>query len=417
MAKALEIGLLGELEVVHGGRRLDLPASKKTRALLGFLVVTGTPHLRERLCDLLWQGPNNPRAALRWSLTKIRSLLDVGSIKRVVADREHVAFEGNHAECDWLVARAAMAGGVKAVPIDTLRSAAASFRGELLEGLDLADAYLWHEWCVAEREAARSLRIQVLEALVERCAGEPDAALSYAREHVRLDPLSEKAHAEVVRLLTELGRKQEAQQQYETCRRILANELGTKPSARLIAARAAAPSAPPRVMDPVPEAAPATIPLVGRDSVLRQLDACVESAIQGRADKMLLVTGEPGIGKSRMLDELAARVRATGGRVLRGRAFEAEMVRPYGAWIDALRSVAIADVAGSLRADLAPMLPELQTSGDARGDKALLFDAVARLVARMAEEGTPVAVLLDDIQWFDEASAALLHFVARALLP
>jgi len=416
LGKTLEIRLLGELEVVHGGRRVALPASKKTRALLGYLVATGTPHLRERLCNLLWQGPDDPRAALRWSLTKIRSLLDGGGVRRIVADRERVAFEATSVECDWLAARAAVAGGATKATTEALRGAAASFRGELLEGLDLADAYLWHEWCVSEREAARSVRTQVLTAMVERTAADPEAALPYARELVRADPMSEAAHAEVVRLLTELGRKQEAEQQYETCRRILANELGAKPSARLIAARVHAPSDPPRAESGAREAPQALPPLVGRDEVLRELDTHVEGATRGRAEQMLLLTGEPGIGKTRVLQELATKMRAAGGRVLRGRAFEAEMVRPYGPWIDALRSISIAEAAGPLRAELAPMLPELQSAGEGAGDKALLFDAVARLIARLSE-ATPVAVLLDDIQWFDEASAALLHFVARAVAP
>ena len=424
MGKTLEIRLLGELAIAQGKRRLALPASKKTRALLGYLVVTGTPHLRERLCDLLWQGPDDPRAALRWSLTKIRALLDGAGIVRVVADRERVAVETGQIECDWLAVQSAVAMGVRDAPIDVLRSAAARFQGELLEGLDLADAYRWQEWCVTEREAARGMRMQVLATLVERLAPEPEVALGYARERVRVDPLSEPAHAEVVRLLRELGRKQEAEQQYETCRRILANELGTRPTATLVAARAQVPSTsrPP----PASPAAPAPraragsqtqiVPLLGRDEVLGVIDAHVQAATAQRADRVLFVTGDPGIGKTRVLDEVGARVRAAGGRVLRGRAFEAEMVRPYGAWIDALRAIPAGDLPEDARAELAPLLSERAAAADAQLDKTRLFDAVARLVAQLAQ-AAPVAVLLDDIQWFDEASAALLHFVARAVAP
>ena len=70
--KALTIRLLGELAVVRGGEALELPASKKARALLGYLVATGRSHMRERLCELLWDGPDDPRAQLRWSLWKLR---------------------------------------------------------------------------------------------------------------------------------------------------------------------------------------------------------------------------------------------------------------------------------------------------------------------------------------------------------
>lgn len=63
----LEIRLLGELEVWPVEQRLTLPASKRTRALLGYLVATARPHVRSQLCDLLWPTPDDPRAALRFS--------------------------------------------------------------------------------------------------------------------------------------------------------------------------------------------------------------------------------------------------------------------------------------------------------------------------------------------------------------
>ena len=74
---SLSICLLGDLQLTDAdGAVRKLPASKKTRALIGYLVATGQPHRRERLCDLFWDGPNDPRAELRWSLNKIRSLLN-----------------------------------------------------------------------------------------------------------------------------------------------------------------------------------------------------------------------------------------------------------------------------------------------------------------------------------------------------
>src|SRR5580704_5700443 len=79
---SLEIRLLGELELLRAGRPQALPSSRKTRALIGYLVATHRPQLRERLCDLLWDGPDDPRAGLRWSLTKIRPLLDDGASRR-----------------------------------------------------------------------------------------------------------------------------------------------------------------------------------------------------------------------------------------------------------------------------------------------------------------------------------------------
>src|SRR5438270_878183 len=93
----LSVRLLGELAVVADGAPRVLPASKKTRALLGYLVATRVPHTRQRLCDLLWDGPDDPRAALRWSLTKLRPVVDAAGIVRLNADRERVGFDMNGA--------------------------------------------------------------------------------------------------------------------------------------------------------------------------------------------------------------------------------------------------------------------------------------------------------------------------------
>src|SRR5882724_13721420 len=92
-AKTHEIRILGEPEVLRDGRALELPASKKARALLGYLVATGAPHSREKLCEMFWDGPDDPRAGLRWGLSKLRPVLDHESTERLHADRDRVWFE------------------------------------------------------------------------------------------------------------------------------------------------------------------------------------------------------------------------------------------------------------------------------------------------------------------------------------
>ncbi len=121
---------------------------------------------------------------------------------------------------------------------------------------------------------------------------------------------------------------------------------------------------------------------------------------------MLLVSGVPGIGKSSLLDELARQVTAAGGLALRGRAFEAERLRPFGFWIDALRGL------GETR--LPTPLQPVGAPGAASGDRERLFDAVRELLSRRAQE-RPLAVLVDDLQWIEDASAALLHYAMRRL--
>src|SRR5689334_13842762 len=90
---SLSIRLLGELEVSRNGLALPLPPSKKTRALLAYLVLTSRPHRRERLCQLLWDVTDDPRAALRWSLSKLRTLCDDVETPRILTDGDSVGFE------------------------------------------------------------------------------------------------------------------------------------------------------------------------------------------------------------------------------------------------------------------------------------------------------------------------------------
>ncbi len=98
------------------GRPLALPPSRKTRALLGYLALAGRPQTRERLCDLLWEGPGDPRAALRWSLTKLRPLVDTDR-RRLAADRDSVAVELGPGELDLEVVRALLPAGAAKAPI------------------------------------------------------------------------------------------------------------------------------------------------------------------------------------------------------------------------------------------------------------------------------------------------------------
>ncbi len=73
---SLEIKLLGDFRLLRNGEPVDLPASRKTRALLAYLIVTGQPQRRERLCELFWDLPDDPRGALRWSLSKLRPIVN-----------------------------------------------------------------------------------------------------------------------------------------------------------------------------------------------------------------------------------------------------------------------------------------------------------------------------------------------------
>jgi DNA-binding SARP family transcriptional activator len=426
----LFVRLLGEVNVLRDGSALSLPASRKTRALLAYLVAARTPQSRQRLCDLFWDGPDDPRAALRWSLTKLRPVVDGPGVTRIVADRERVAFSGEGVGVDLFEVNALVGASAATAGTDALRRAAAALRGDFLEGLDLPDCYRFHEWCSGERERVRALRLAVLDALVERTSDAPEEALGHARQRLASDPLADTAHASVVRLLARLGRKADALAQVETCRRILERELGGRRSPALDAARLEIGRAvpvrdvdahlvrTPSVRPIAPVAAPVSVAtptgrqrLVAREEERAAIEALADGPAAGRG-QIALFTGEAGIGKSRLLEELAVRVREKGGLVLEARAFEAEAVRPYGMWIDLLRDRHVEGLLEKRRAELAPLLP-----GGVEGPRdpetgARLFDAVAHLLRDLAASSR-VVLVIDDLHWLDAASAGLLHYVAR----
>lgn len=419
----LGVRLLGELELRRDGQVVALPASKKTRALLGYLVATGQSQRRERLCDLLWEGPDDPRAELRWSLSKLRPLVNDRAI-RLKADRERIAFEPCDAEVDVNeVCRLVGIDGA-AASLSELEAASTLLRGEFLDGLDLPACYRFQEWCLAQRERVSALRLTVLRKLVEAQDASPANALVHAKTLVAADPLSEAAHAAVVRLLGRTRRFREASAHAERARHLLEQELGAPLSGALDQARrairpAAGGGIPPQAVQTADNvSAPesrrhAPVPLIGRDPQRQKLDGYVTGVANGTAHQVLLVTGEPGIGKTRLLGYLQERIALVGGQTLRGRAFEAEAMRPYGVWIDALRQIPSGDIPDDLRAGLEVLRPDPGTSDSGQAGRTQLFSRVVALLMHLTRE-KPLLLVLDDLQWLDEASAVLLHYTVRA---
>jgi pimeloyl-ACP methyl ester carboxylesterase/DNA-binding SARP family transcriptional activator len=215
---SLGLGLLGPFVVTRGAQPVALPQSQKTRALLAYLAVTRRPHSRERLCGMFWDVADDPRGALRWSLSKLRTLDDEGT-PRILARRDTVAFNPAGARVDALEARGADAGGLDRPSIERLRELAAMFRGPFLEGLELPEFHDFEAWRVAEREDFRQLHVRLLRELVSRLDTAPEEALVPARELVRLAPDDESSRARLIRLLDAVGRREEAEEHYNLGRR------------------------------------------------------------------------------------------------------------------------------------------------------------------------------------------------------
>jgi DNA-binding SARP family transcriptional activator len=326
----LKIELLGELRVLAtDGAPIALPASRKARGLLAYLVLTKRRHRRQHLCDLLWDGVDDPRAARRWSLSRLRSALNEPGEQRFDSDRVSVTVAENAFAVDLFELRDLVGKDLDTAPIEALREAANMFCGELLEGFELLDAFRFHSWCVGEREAARRLRVRILETLISRLS-DTDEALLHAYDLVSVDPLDESKQTQVMRLLVQMGRQLDAEKQLRAYKRTLEVGLGVVPDditrrlSKVIRDQSAtavpAQVRPVSVALDVPRERISSIPLVGRDAELGRFHTWLTEPHAQTA----LVLGDPGQGKTRLMDEVMRVAQERNVASLSGRAYAAD---------------------------------------------------------------------------------------------
>jgi DNA-binding SARP family transcriptional activator len=156
----LELRFLGDLEVVRDGDRVALPPSKRTRALLAYLALNRRSFRREHLCELLWEVPDDPRGSLRWSLSKLRRLVDDRERCRLVADRLSIELETSDVEVDVLSLQGLTDDALAHGPLESLEAAAARHGGEPLAGLDLPNFHDYSTWLTAQRDLATRAQVR-----------------------------------------------------------------------------------------------------------------------------------------------------------------------------------------------------------------------------------------------------------------
>ncbi len=209
-AAKFALRLLGPLVVSRDGREVALPRSRKARALVGVLALAKTPMSRSRLCDLLWDVPNDPRGELRWCLSKLRPIVDDAERTRLVspAGQATVALDLSEDFVDTAIIDDLAKDGVEAAATERLRDAAALFRGELLDGMHVDGAPL-NAWLLAERQHYRAIHVAIVSELTKRSEG--DERLSHAEAWARLAPFDLDAHRAMIDGLVSSGRARDAE--------------------------------------------------------------------------------------------------------------------------------------------------------------------------------------------------------------
>jgi DNA-binding SARP family transcriptional activator/tetratricopeptide (TPR) repeat protein len=403
----LELKYLGDFEVLRDGQPVGLPPSRKTRALLAYLSLNQRHFRRDYLCELLWEIPDDPRGALRWSLSKLRRVVDDEEHKRIVADRTNVEFNTDGVEIDAAELLKLTSGGLGDASLDDLEQAAERYKGNFLEGLEMSNFHDFHAWCVAEREHVLRAQVDLLREISKRHAGSPQEALPYARRLVAVSPYDEQARSELIGLLVQLRHTDEAEQQYRLGMRML-EEVGVESSGALLVAWRGRPGqaqqqgaeiAVSSSRGQTAKKSRVAIDIIGRDEELARLVGLFAEVKERQTAKCILIRGDPGVGKSRLLATALAHAQNLQVFLLNAHAYESEALRPFAMWTDALRK-RVPDAAAKIFGE------------KAAENRDRLFEGLSSLIADEAREG-PVVLIFDDVQWCDESSSAALHYVMR----
>jgi DNA-binding SARP family transcriptional activator len=422
------------LELLGSAGPVRLGAAKE-RCLLAMLALhPGEAVSQDQLAEALW-GEHAPRSAanaLQNHVLRLRRALQSAEGVQIVTDPAGYMLQAPAEAVDARLAerlvaegREAAAAGDPATAARLLREALALWRGRALA--EFTDQPF------AQAEAARleELRESAREDLAE-------AELALGRHHevvgelevmVASHPLRERRWAQLLLARYRDGRQAEALDGFGVLRRTLRDELGVDPSPELQDLHQRVLQHDPALAWRAPEQPPGPPAALwyGRDEELRKLLGIYDTAAAGGGG-VVTVLGEPGIGKTRLLQELAASVRRRGGLVLSGRCLEGAWVPPYQAFVEAITGYAAQAGATRLRADLGPAagplaqlvpalrerLRDLPAAEPLQPDeeRLRLLDAVARFLAGLAAHG-PVVLVLDDLHWADASTLVTLRHVAR----
>lgn len=426
MGTTLHLHLLGDFRLLNDDIPVTTVNTPRLQSLLAYLVLhRQTPQPRYHLAFLLWPDSTETQARtnlrnqfylLRQALPKADRFLQADS--KSLQWRPEAPFTLDVVEIETALVRAGQAQA-QTERLAILETAAARYHGDLLPNC-------YDDWILPERERLQQQFGEILVRLIELLHDERNypAAIHYAQRLLRHDPLHEAAYRRLMELYALNGDRAAALRTYHTCVTTLERELAVAPGPvtqelyeRLLKIEiATGPDTPP--------ATPlvAVSPLVGRRQEWAELQAAWQNLTSSTGPaRLVLLTGEAGIGKTRLAEELLHWTRRQGIETAAAHCYASEGGLAYAPVITWLRARPLPPLEPVWSTEIARLLPEIELdhpkppSPDpltGTWQRQRLFEALAR-AALGGDSSQPRLFLLDDMQWCDRDTLEWLHYLLR----
>jgi DNA-binding SARP family transcriptional activator len=466
----IEYSILGGANLTRDGRAIELD-TRKGIALLAYLLLTKRTHQRDALAAFFWPEADqvSARGALRRTLSSLRKaigedLLETNreTVKLVVDDRFYCDASHFRQLLERVRDHRHPQGDLCQPCVVDLVLANQLYQGDFMKGFSLRDSLAFDDWQFQQAEQFRRELSEVLVNLVEAFSGKMEyvKALEYARRWLSLDLLNEMAHRTIMYLLAMSGQREAALRQYRECVRILENEIGVPPltettqlydeikydrlsSARLSPRNVEIQKSPNLQNDQLNEVLPKErlleFPMVGRDV---EFQALMDIYLNPPKDGYLItLTGEAGIGKSRLAEEFIRKITPRGGEILMARCYQGEQslsLMPVSGlirqallnsrqrgWRESVPSFALSETA-RLVPEMTELYPDVKEfpATDEPGAQSRFYEGLVQVLSALvlpAEEekpsqiSQPGLIFVDDMHWCDSASLEFLNFFLQRI--